>query len=32
MAAEKAADVIIADARTIDRKREMIVSRKNDIK
>jgi len=32
MAAEKAADVIIADARDIDRKREMIASRKNDIK
>ena len=32
MAAEKAADVIIADAREIDRKREMIASRKNDIK
>jgi len=32
MAAEKAADVIIADAWEIDRKREMIASRKNDIK
>jgi choline dehydrogenase len=32
MAAEKAADVIIADAREIDRKREMMASRKNDIK
>ena len=32
MTAEKAADVIIADAREIDRKREMIASRKNDIK
>ena len=32
MAAEKAADVIIADAREIDRKREMIASRKNDTK
>jgi hypothetical protein len=32
MAAEKAADVIIADARKIDRRREMIASRKNDIK
>jgi choline dehydrogenase len=32
MAAEKAADVIVADAREIDRKREMIASRKNDIK
>ncbi len=32
MAAEKAADVIIADAREIDRKREMVASRKNDIK
>jgi len=32
MAAEKAADVIIADARETDRKREVIASRKNDIK
>ena len=32
MAAEKAADVVIADAREIDRKREMIASRKNDTK
>jgi len=32
MAAEKAADVIIADARAVDRKRAMIASRKNDIK
>jgi choline dehydrogenase len=32
MAAEKAADVIVADAREIERKRNMIASRKNDIK
>jgi choline dehydrogenase len=32
MAAEKAADVIIADARQIDHKREMMACRKNDIK
>ena len=30
--AEKASDAIIADAREIDRKREMIAERNNDIK